>query len=91
MTVFYKGYLKVECWVKGLEAEGERNFWYPVPAPAANGWIMNRVIYLFITNSCCRHLGKEQFVNKQWILVKKEWMKTRSLVVFGSFFYYWSE
>jgi len=24
MTVFYKGFLKIECWVKGLEAEGER-------------------------------------------------------------------
>jgi len=59
-------------------------FWYPLPATAASCQIMNRIIYLFITKSCSCHLGKLQFVKKQWIWLKKEWMKIENLIVFGS-------
>jgi len=39
------------------------------------------VIYLFITKSCSCHVGKLQFVNKQWISVKKdEWNRKSSSI-----------
>jgi len=33
-------------------------------AAAASCWIMNQIMYLFITKSCMHHPDKLQFVNK---------------------------